>query len=238
MFRTIILNASHPRFAPALLDSMYVLRRKVFHDRLSWAVQCDDAGRERDDFDELDPYYLIAYEPERPFQAIGCWRLLPSTGPYMLRDIFPVLLGGHLPPNDLRIWEISRFAMDAAADGAAFGFSQLPADMLRALVRYAVSHDIDEVVGVTSVAVERMLWKLGFDVERFAPPQRIGRVMSVGFRLPMNADVQLKVCGEYMEPMRDRMKVHATVAREIPTAAIRALSGPALLPAQSPVVEW
>lgn len=195
MYRFVIRSARSGSLAPTLLDSMYALRGRVFHERLKWAVHCDIHGRERDAFDELDPRYLIAYEPERPHYAVGCWRLLACTGPYMLRDVFPELLGAREAPTSPRVWEISRFAIDMSSDSAAFGFSELPAEMLRALVRYATAQGIDEVVGVTSVAVERMLQRLGFEVERYAPPRRIGVVMSVGFRLPMNREVLRRVCG-------------------------------------------
>lgn len=195
MFRILISPASGGRLSPSLLDSMHVLRGVVFSERLHWDVHCHD-GRERDSFDDLDPLYLIAHDGQASNQAIGCWRLLPCTGPYMLRDVFPGLLGAHAPPHDPHTWEISRFAVDASYTDGAFGFSELPARMLRELVLYAGSNHIDTVAGVTSTAVERMLRRLGFQVDRYAEPQRIGRVMSVAFRLPMTVEMQRRVCGE------------------------------------------
>lgn len=199
MFHFVISHACSSHFPFSLKESMHRLRAQVFHERLGWAVRCDSQGRELDIFDTLDPLYLVATESPQSTRALGCWRLLPSTGPYMLRDVFPQLLGGHDAPVHQRIWEISRFAVDADAAGGSFGFSELPAGMLRAMVRYAARQGIEAIVGVTSVSIERMLRKLGFDVQRYAPPQRIGSVMSVGFRLPMTSDVQWRVCGELID---------------------------------------
>jgi acyl homoserine lactone synthase len=211
MYQVIISHAFAGDLSPALRDSMHVLRRKVFLDRLGWSVHCDKDGRERDVFDTLDPLYLVACEPEQPSRALGCWRLLPSTGPYMLRDVFPELLGGQPAPDIGRVWEISRFAIDMEAGGGTFGFSLLPALMLRSLVRHAATHGIESIVGVTTVAVERMLRKLGFEVERYAPPRRIGSVMSVGFCLPMSRQVQLRVCGCVFEACPEPMALSRDV---------------------------
>ncbi|WP_430649854.1 acyl-homoserine-lactone synthase [Bradyrhizobium ottawaense] len=42
----------------------------------------------------------------------GCGRLLPSTGPTMLIDTFPILLDGSPAPRSDQIWGSSRFALD------------------------------------------------------------------------------------------------------------------------------
>lgn len=199
MFNIVISHACSSHLPFSLKESMHRLRAQVFHERLGWAVRCDSQGRELDIFDTLDPLYLIATESRQSTRALGCWRLLPSTGPYMLRDVFPQLLGGQAAPSHERIWEISRFAVDAEVAGGSFGFSELPAEMLRAMVRYAVRQGIEAIVGVTGAPIERMLRKLGFEVQRYAPPQRIGSVMSVGFCLPMTTDVQWRVCGELVD---------------------------------------
>ncbi|MEO5560840.1 MAG: acyl-homoserine-lactone synthase, partial [Dokdonella sp.] len=61
-----------------------------------------------------------------------------------------------------------------------------------------IEQGLDAIVGVTSAAVERMLRKLGFTVERLGRPQRIGNVMSVAFRLPLDESTQQAVCGALM----------------------------------------
>ncbi len=48
---------------------------------------------------------------------LGSWRLLPTTGPYMLRDVFPQLLHGVAAPAAADTWEISRFAVSKRVIG-------------------------------------------------------------------------------------------------------------------------
>ncbi len=62
-----------------LMDEMFRLRARVFHDRLGWDVQVKD-GRERDRYDEESPVYII-YADEKGREVKGSMRLLPTTGP-------------------------------------------------------------------------------------------------------------------------------------------------------------
>jgi acyl homoserine lactone synthase len=74
---------------------MHRLRYRVFKERLDWDVQFS-GDMEIDEFDALHPAYLIQRATDNRVQ--GCVRLLPSTGPTMLRDTFPVLLDGAPAP--------------------------------------------------------------------------------------------------------------------------------------------
>jgi acyl homoserine lactone synthase len=194
MMRIEIARHGRKAVSAALLDSMHRLRCDVFHRRLNWAVQVED-GRERDRFDGIDPYYVIAHPALEPTRAVGCCRLLPTLGPNMLRDVFAALVDAAPMPSDPRVWEISRFAVaDDHTDGG-YGFSAVPTAMLQAVVRFAARRQLRALVGVTSAPVERMLRRLGFRVERLGAPRRIGTVMSLAFRLPIDAAIERAVCG-------------------------------------------
>lgn len=203
MNQIIIDRAGQGQLNAALLDSMFRLRHSVFHDRLGWQVRSDQ-GREHDWYDVLGPHYLVARSGPAGEDAVGCWRMLPTTGPYMLRDVFPMLLDGAPAPAHEREWEISRFAVDINHTGNRYGFSDLPADMLRAMLRFGVEQGLDAIVGVTSAAVERMLRQLGFTVERLGAVRRIGKVMSVAFRLPLDEATQRAVCGSVVQARLER----------------------------------
>jgi len=202
MNQIVIDRAGQGQLDATLLDGMFRLRHRVFHDRLRWDVRSED-GREHDWYDVLGPYYLVVRD-SRSLEAQGCWRLLPTTGPNMLRDVFPMLLDGRAAPAHERVWEVSRFAVADESTGSGCGFSEVPAEMLRAMVRFGVELGLDAIVGVTSAAVERMLVRLGFAVERLGRPQRIGRVMSVAFRLALDEPVQRAVCGVPVQPSLER----------------------------------
>jgi acyl homoserine lactone synthase len=178
---TIARAGEHGLHAP-LLDSMYRLRSKIFHERLGWEVRVEN-GREHDWFDLIGPHYLVAHDGAS--NALGCCRLLPTLGPNMLRDIFPFLLDGAPPPASALAWEVSRFAISHHCAGDGFGFGEVPETMLSDMFRFASAQGVDDLVGVTSAPVERMLRHMGLHVERLGEARRIGRVMSLAFRMPV-----------------------------------------------------
>jgi hypothetical protein len=98
------------------LAEMHRLRYRVFKQRLDWDVEAS-GDLEIDQFDALHPVYLL--QRGRDGRVQGCVRLLPSTGPTMLREAFGTLLNGEPAPASPTIWESSRFALDLRHDAAA-----------------------------------------------------------------------------------------------------------------------
>src|ERR1700716_3981750 len=106
MFASIIEMPETGSATNRRLEGMFRLRHEVFKERLAWEVGSQN-GRERDMFDDLDPVYIVCEEGN---DVLGSWRLLPTTKPYMLKDVFPELLYGMPAPEAPDVWEISRFA--------------------------------------------------------------------------------------------------------------------------------
>lgn len=202
MIEVLTGNTRGRLLSAAIVDSMYRLRSEAFAERLGWEVT-SVRGREIDAFDDLRPTYMIVRDTCEPTRALGCWRLLPTMGPYMLRDVFPELLDGAAAPRDPRFWEISRYAVSAATRTArrGFGFGDVSLAMWRSLFRFAREAGIDACVAVTTVAVERLVARLGLTIERYGPPRQVGCEQSVAFRLPMDARAEA-VLGSPAEPAR------------------------------------
>lgn len=171
----------------SVVDGIYRFRHRVFRERLGWSVP-SMGGRERDDFDDLDPVFIAARAQDS--RVTGTFRLLPTTGPYMLREVFPELLRGESVPCASDVWELSRFAVEPTNAGSRIqaNASGATIELMRACYRYAADHGIREYVMATSVSVERMLRGMGIGLERFGDgrAQRFGRVLSVGCRLQVD----------------------------------------------------
>ena len=75
---------------PLLRDSMFRDRADQFKTRLNWQVEVDQNGFERDEYDALNPLYVIWESPQGLHQ--GSLRLLPTTGCTMIEDHFSHLL--------------------------------------------------------------------------------------------------------------------------------------------------
>jgi acyl homoserine lactone synthase len=92
---------------PRLADEMFTHRADQFRTRLGWDVNVDARGHERDEYDDLNPLYVIWETAEGGHG--GSTRFLPTTGPVMVNDHF-----GHLIPAPISsplIWECTRFCM-------------------------------------------------------------------------------------------------------------------------------
>ena len=106
-----------------LLFDMHRMRKRVFKDRMGWDVHVTEGGLEVDQFDLDDTVYLLSLNESR--QVIGNWRLLPTTGSTMVRDVWPQFLDTLPMPCSPDVWESSRFAVDSPAANSEEGLAQV-----------------------------------------------------------------------------------------------------------------
>lgn len=173
------------------LWDMYRLRARVFRDRMGWNVPVL-SGMEIDGYDALDPYYMVIRGVGNG--VCGCWRILPTSGPYMLKDTFPELLHGMPAPEGDDIWELSRFAIET--DGPqGFGFAGLALDAMREIVAFGDRMGIRRYVTVTTTPIERLLRKTGIATSRFGPPIRIGVENAVALDIDIGARTHAALFG-------------------------------------------
>lgn len=161
-----------------LLTEMYRLRRRVFKDRLDWAVSVS-GDLELDVYDALNPTYLLVMSDEG--SLVGGVRLLPTTGPTMLADTFPALLGGQAAPRSETILESSRFCVDTklASELAENGLNRATFVLFAAMIEGARAVNAELIVTVTDTRMERILRRAGWPLERIAPPERVGQTMAL-----------------------------------------------------------
>lgn len=192
-----------------LLDAVFRLRHTVFGERCQWDVQSLH-GREIDSFDTPEAIYGVSVGQHGILN--GTYRLLPTTGPYMLRDIFPELLHGQPAPEDPRILESSRFAVLPPAEFASTrsGIFYVSADLLASQLRTCLELDVHTVVSVTDVRFEKVLRQCGLGCERYGDPIRIGKSLAVaGWMHPTEKELRR------VEARRDEL---AEAAMVLPTS--------------------
>jgi N-acyl-L-homoserine lactone synthetase len=169
-----LIEGSYASFFPKEIDAMFRNRAETFSDRLGWEVVVKD-GRERDAFDDANPLYLVSVDPDTE-EYWGSLRLLPTTGPNMLRDVFPQLLdGGYI--ESATIWESSRICA-AAAPGQperSKSVNYVLSELILGIGEVAVAAGLTQVVSVFDT---RILKAAGCNPQIIGTPQRIGGVMS------------------------------------------------------------
>ena len=111
MLRYIYGNDLHQ--FPLLRDTMFRDRADQFKTRLGWAVNVNAAGEERDEYDAMNPLYVIWQNPDGTHG--GSMRFLPTVGATMVNDHFGHLTDGVRIESPL-IWECTRFCLSSGAD--------------------------------------------------------------------------------------------------------------------------
>ena len=161
------------------LEDVFRLRHAVFKERLCWDVNSVD-GREIDKFDTEAAIYGSVYNDEDG-EIEGCFRLLPTTAPYMLGDVWPELLHGKAAPRDVMVLESSRFAVLPSAwhHNSKLALLKVTAELLVLQLSYCLDNDVHSVVSVTDVRFERVLRAAGLICERFGPPLPVGTTRAV-----------------------------------------------------------
>ncbi|HEY5236969.1 MAG TPA: acyl-homoserine-lactone synthase [Rhizomicrobium sp.] len=173
----LIGPSSYDVFADELAD-MYRLRYRVFRERLAWDVDVS-GDREIDAFDALHPTYLV--QLNHSGRVCGCVRFLPTTGPTMLREVFPSLLHGAEMPECPFVWECSRFAVDVNQPSplGAGGISTASYELMAGMVEFGLSEGMKEIVTVTDVRLERISRLASWPLRRIGPPLAIGNTKAI-----------------------------------------------------------
>ena len=163
-----------------LIEKMFRLRARIFHDRLNWDVKVID-GKERDKYDDEQPVYII-YCDEQAQEVKGSLRLLPTTGPTLLADIFSDTRPDAVNLSAPAIWECSRFCLDdkllEAGDHDAMLFASVA--MLEAMGDVALRAGIEAIIGNFNESMLRLYRRLGCDVEILGSTSRYGDPVYLG----------------------------------------------------------
>jgi acyl homoserine lactone synthase len=144
---------------------------------MGWKVP-DRGDEERDNFDGFYPIYLLAFDRHR--SLAGSWRFLPTTGPYMLRDVFPQLLDGARPPYHPLIWEGSRFAVEGRGTRG-----HTSSELLCGVTETCIVYGIRELITVYDARMERLLPRLGCPPKWQSPPSMIDGALAYTGRFDM-----------------------------------------------------
>ena len=187
----LIMSETYGEFVNELAD-MHRLRYRVFKDRLHWDVQVS-GDLEIDEFDALHPAYLLQRGADGALQ--GCVRLLPSTGPTMLRDVFPSLLDGNPVPVAASLWESSRFALDLlpAARKTDNGIAAATFELFAGMIEFGLSRRLTDIITVTDARMERILRRASWPLRRVADPAPIGGTLAVAGYLEVSTAALTRV---------------------------------------------
>ena len=127
---------------PDLLKKMFLLRSRVFCDKLKWVET--NGVEERDVYDDYMPVYLMATD-ETGEHLYGSARIMPTSGPTLLADVF-----GETVPDAMFdspfVWEITRLCLDdelIRKHGKGSETINIVRSMLVASLEYGIQNGIE-----------------------------------------------------------------------------------------------
>lgn len=142
-------------------------RHKIFIERLGWPLPVEN-GLERDQFDHPDTLYVMVREPSGAI--CGCARLLRTTEPYLLSEVFQHLLAGESIPRSHDVWELSRFAAASTDPESNIDAARNTRNLLAASVKAAAEQGAKRLITVSPLGIERLLYRMGVHAHRAGPP--------------------------------------------------------------------
>jgi acyl homoserine lactone synthase len=198
---TTVAMGSSTQLNVSVMRLLDQFRHDVFVKRLGWSLPMMN-GVERDQYDTADAQYVVLSDgPER---VTACARLLPTTGNYMLPDLFPQLLGSCAPPKDEAVWELSRFATSVreTREGRVLSLSKPTLELLDLVYEHARKLGVARLVLVTSIGIERLMLRAGVHAHRLGPPAKVDGNLCVALfiEVPTQRAVEVTTDSNTLEP--------------------------------------
>jgi N-acyl-L-homoserine lactone synthetase len=159
-----LVTAADRSTYPDQLAAMYRARKQVFVDRLRWEVPVVDGEFEIDQFDTEGAVYFLAIAADGT--QLGSARLLPSTAPHLLSDVFPHLCERGVPRGD-DVWEITRMC---TAPGLAEPRA-VRQRLMVGMVEFALLNGIRRYTLVSHMAYLSAILAIGWDCAPLGLPQ-------------------------------------------------------------------
>lgn len=163
----VLVTRHNARRHGKALDAAYRLRHRVFVDKFRWEALRRPDGREIDQFDGEDGLYFIGLVDG----TVVCnARLLPTTKPHLLSDVYPEILDGAEVPRGPDIYEWTRTCFAPERGDSLSGMSMTAGVLFTGVVEACLK------LGIRGLTVETdPLWvtrflELGFDARPLALP--------------------------------------------------------------------
>lgn len=151
------------------LEDMYLMRHRIFVERMHWEGIRKADGREIDEFDNDDAIYLLVTDEG---QVCGCHRMIPTTKPHLLSEVFADECEVRGVLRGPRVIECGRTCIEA---------ERLPRDKLRiarrvlmtGLMEFCFKVGATHFTGINPVAVMSHYLKLDWDIRPLGAPRKM-----------------------------------------------------------------
>jgi N-acyl-L-homoserine lactone synthetase len=183
-----LLEMSPRPLEHAVLRRMFEARKQVFVDLLGWDVPVLHDRYEIDQFDHEEARYLVLTDDEGRHLASA--RLLPTTRPHLLGDLFPELCDGPLPSGP-GVFEITRFCLDRSL--CAVRRRRVRDALVCAIARHARATGITRYSAIAGVGWFQQILAFGWRCRPLGLPKQLGDETLVALEIAIEADTLAKL---------------------------------------------
>ncbi|GAN59317.1 acyl-homoserine-lactone synthase [Acetobacter cibinongensis] len=143
----------------SVYDKMLQARALVFGERLGWDVVVRH-GREEDEYDrEYNPLYIVSLNESG--QHAASLRVLPTTGPTMLRQEFHTFFDDCPDIVSPDVWECTRLC--STVESTTPAGRSVTIDVTKALCRTAFESGISQITGIYYKGMTRVYRRIGWE---------------------------------------------------------------------------
>jgi acyl-homoserine lactone synthase len=150
------------------LEKVYRFRHRFFVHHKKWTTLEKPDEREVDEFDTPEAVHIVGLDDSGDISTYT--RLLPTTGPHLLRDVYPEILQGNPEPTGPDIWEWTRAAINPFKRDSGKGASLIKGEFYAAVIETCLHLGIRALLveahpGLVTSAIE-----VGFHTRPLALP--------------------------------------------------------------------
>ncbi len=166
-----VIVASNRDVYPNLMEQIWRFRHRQFVERLGWRELASNDKRERDRFDTNDAIHLCITNGK---SVIGYSRLLRTSEPHLLSDVYPEIMQGHSWPRATDIYEWTRCISDEKA--GKLGDVQVSHILITGVLEFCLTAGIRGLIVETHPKIVTWMHETGYKVQPLATPQMINEV--------------------------------------------------------------
>ncbi len=165
------------------LEESFRVRHDIYVKERGWKALAHDDGLEYDQFDREDTIYFLRLSKDG--RVIGGSRLIPTTGPTLISEVFPQLVEWGSVPFDPSTYEHTRyFARGCPKENLST--SRVSGEVLCAIFEYCLAHHIENVTTVCDTFFLPMILEFEWGTKPLGLPVKYDEGECVAIRTPIS----------------------------------------------------
>ncbi|MEA2760461.1 MAG: acyl-homoserine lactone synthase [Methylobacteriaceae bacterium] len=154
------------------LEKVYRFRHRFFVHHKKWAMLAKSDEREIDEFDTPEAVHIVGLDNSGDISTYT--RLLATTGPHLLSEVYPELLQGNPEPIGPDIWEWTRAAINPFKRDSDKGASRIKGEFYAAVVEACLHLGIRALLVEAHPGLITSAIDVGFHTRPLALPTEYG----------------------------------------------------------------